>query len=218
MSGNGEYIPGLGPLILRLTGYPDIYLPAGTGGGCVTSGPFKDMTVNLGPVNLPLNNGSVETGTGFAYNPRCLKRDIGTAVNQAYANATSIVNLITQNDDIWDFEMVMQGIPGSGSIGVHGGGHYTIAGDPGADVFTSPGDPAFFLHHSMIDRVWWIWQNLNLTARQDAISGTGTFLNYPPSANTTLDTVINLGYAAGTDIAMKDLMSTTSGPFCYTYE
>ncbi|KIN03343.1 hypothetical protein OIDMADRAFT_116903 [Oidiodendron maius Zn] len=218
MSGNGEYIPGRGPLTLSLGSYPNVYLPSGTGGGCVTSGPFKDMTVNLGPVALPLNNGSELYGTGLDYNPRCLKRDIGGAINEAYANCTSIVNLITKNKDIWDFEMVMQGIPGSGSIGVHGGGHYTIAGDPGADVFVSPGDPAFYLHHGMIDRVWWIWQNLDPQNRLDAISGTGTFLNEPPSANTTLDTVINIGYSGGTNIAMRDLMSTTSGPFCYTYE
>ncbi|CZR62661.1 related to monophenol monooxygenase (tyrosinase) [Phialocephala subalpina] len=218
MSGNGEYIAGRGPLTLSLGTYPDIYLPAGTGGGCVSSGPFRNMTVNLGPVSLPLNGGGSLTGTGLDYNPRCLKRDIGTAINQLYANCTAILNLITQNNDIWDFEMVMQGVPGSGNIGVHGGGHYTIAGDPGADVFTSPGDPAFYLHHSMIDRVWWIWQNLDLANRKNAISGTGTFLNYPPSANTTLDTLINLGYAAGTSIAMRELMSTTEGPFCYTYQ
>jgi tyrosinase len=217
MSGNGEYIPGRGPLTLALPGYPNIYLPAGTGGGCVTSGPFKDMTVNLGPVSLPLNGGTQLTGSGLAYNPRCLQRDIGTAINQAYANCTSIINLITQNHNIWDFEMAMQGVPGSGSIGVHGGGHYTIAGNPGADVFVSPGDPAFYLHHSMIDRVWWIWQNLDLDTRTNAISGTGTFLNYPPSPNTTLDTVIDIGYAGGSHVSMRELMSTTSGPFCYTY-
>jgi tyrosinase len=218
MSGNGKYIAGLGPLTLSLGSYPNVYLPAGTGGGCVTTGPFKNMTVNLGPVALPLNNGTELTGTGLNYNPRCLKRNIGSAVNQLYANCTSIVNLITRNQDIWDFEMTMQGVPGSGSIGVHGGGHFTIAGDPGADLFTSPGDPAFYLHHSMIDRVWWIWQNMDLANRRNAISGTGTFLNEPPSANTTLDTVIDIGYAGGTSIAMKKLMSTTDGPFCYTYE
>jgi tyrosinase len=223
MSGNGEFIAGRGNLSLVLAPYPDVILPAGNGGGCVTSGPFKNMSVNLGPVSLPLNGGGSTTGTGFDYNPRCLSRDIGTAVNSLYANTTSIANLITQNDNVYDFQTVMQGVPGSGSIGVHGGGHYTIAGNPGADTFTSPGDPAFYLHHGMIDRVWWMWQNLDLANRQNAISGTGTFLNYPESANTTLDTVIDLGYAVGSDpsvgaIAMKDLMSTTAGPFCYTYE
>jgi tyrosinase len=71
----------------------------------------------------------------------------------------------------------------------------------------------------MIDRVWWIWQLLDLRERTGAkgISGTGTFLNIPPSANTTLETTIDLGLAAGTTVKMEDLMSTTAGPFCYIY-
>ena len=55
----------------------------------------------------------------------------------------------------------------------------------------------FYLHHGMIDRTWWIWQMLDPSKRKDQISGTDTFLNVPPSANTTLDTPIDLGYAAG---------------------
>ncbi|XDG04986.1 hypothetical protein ABKA04_004601 [Annulohypoxylon sp. FPYF3050] len=195
MSGDGALIIDKGPLILTLGDYPPVYLPPGNGGGCVTSGPFKDMVVNLGPVSLPMNNGSTITGSGLDYNPRCLKRDISAGVNSAYANATSIVNLIQQNDDIADFQLVMQGVPGSGSIGVHGGGHYTIGGDLGADVFVSPGDPAFYLHHGMIDLVWWAWQSLDYANRRDAVSGTGTFLNNPPSPNTTLDDIVDLGYA-----------------------
>lgn len=26
------------------------------------------------------------------------------------------------------------------------------------DFYASPGDPLFYLHHAMLDRVWWIWQ------------------------------------------------------------
>lgn len=75
----------------------------------------------------------------------------------------------------------------------------------------------------MIDRTWWIWQLLDAKNRAqgpNAISGTGTFLNSPPSANTTLDTLIDIGYASQVSkqqIAMKDLLSTVSGPFCYIY-
>lgn len=141
MGSQGAYIANKGPIALTLGDYPVVYLPAGTGGGCVTSGPFKDMVVNLGPVSMPLNNGTVLTGSGLTYNPRCLKRDVSAAVNSAYANATSIVNLISKNKNIYDFQMVMQGVPGSGSIGVHGGGHYTVGGDPSGDVFVSPGEP-----------------------------------------------------------------------------
>ncbi|KAF2806513.1 putative tyrosinase [Mytilinidion resinicola] len=220
MSGNGAYVAGEGNVVLGGNGLPDLLLPRGSGGGCVTSGPFKDMKVNLGPVSLGLTNGTSESnGDGLSYNPRCLKRDLTTAVNQKYANATAIVNQILKPKDVYDFQMTMQGYPGSGNIGVHGGGHYTIGGDPGRDLFVSPGDPVFYLHHGMIDRTWWIWQTLDIQERTGAqgISGTGTFLDSPPSANTTLDTVIDLGYAAGPPVTMRDLMSTTSGPFCYIY-
>jgi len=115
--------------------------------------------------------------------------------------------------------MQMQGVPGTGDIGIHGGGHYSMGGDPGRDVYTSPGDPAFYLHHSMIDRVWWIWQMLDPKNRirgKDALAGTNTFLNMPPSAETTFDDYVRLGWV-GADRQIKDLMSTLSGPFCYVY-
>ncbi|CAG8078514.1 unnamed protein product [Penicillium salamii] len=218
MSGNGAKVETTGDIQLTLGDYPVIHLPTGTGGGCVTSGPFKDYKVNLGPAALMLPGGNTSAAANpLAYNPRCLNRDLTTAILSDYANFTSTVDLILSNDDVWDFQMSMQGVPGSGSIGVHGGGHYSMGGDPARDVFVSPGDPAFWHHHGMIDRTWWIWQNLDLKKRGNAISGTGTFLNQPESANTTLDTVIDIGHAGAGPIAMRDLMSTVSGPFCYIY-
>lgn len=219
MSGNGAFIPGKPDLMLQFPGFDPLTLPAGNGGGCVTSGPFKNMRVNLGPLPPPGSNST--PGEGLAYNPRCLKRDIGSKINTLFANATSIHDLLTNYDDIASFQMNMQGAPGSGSIGVHGGGHYTIAGDPGGDTFTSPGDPAFYLHHGMIDRVWWLWQQQNLRKRQNAVAGPGFLLGLAPAPNTTLDTLIDIGYADHTEIgpiALRELMSTTSGPFCYTYD
>lgn len=221
MSGNGAFIAGRGDLELTLGDFPVVYLPAGTGGGCVETGPFANMSVNLGPVAVFLNGGGIgSNGSGLDYNPRCLVRDLSTVINNRYANFSAMNDLLTNYNDVYDFETVMQGVPGSSSVGVHGGGHYTIAGNPGGDTFSSPGDPAFYLHHSMIDQMWWIWQNLDLANRQNAISGTGTFLNSPASANTTLETVVDLGYAisGGSSIAMSELMSTIAGPFCYIYE
>ncbi|BCR96037.1 tyrosinase family protein [Aspergillus luchuensis] len=218
MSGNGYCIPNQGNISLYLGNYAPIILPPGTGGGCVTSGPFKNYTVNMGPAALSLPGGSTAAVSNpLNYNPRCLKRSLTTALLQKYNTYPKITSLILDNDDVWDFEMTMQGVPGSGSIGVHGSGHYSMGGDPGRDVYVSPGDPAFWHHHGMIDRVWWIWQNLDLKSREYAISGTGTFLNEPASKNTTLQTVVDLGYANGVPRRMKDLMSTTKGPFCYAY-
>lgn len=242
MSGNGLPVPNQGDIILAGTpDLPQLSLPPGSGGGPVTKGPFANMQVNLGPVSLSLPGGATgNNGDGLSYNPRPLKRDLTDAINRKYANATSIINTILKHKDIDSFQMTLQGIPGTGDIGIHGGGkymshdlypsylirvlgHYSIGGDPGRDFFTSPGDPVFYMHHAMIDRVWWIWQALNAKVAYGAkgIAGTGTFLNSPPSPNTTLNTVIDLNYATAEGAPgpkkMSELLSTVDGPFCYIY-
>ncbi|RGP65856.1 tyrosinase [Fusarium sporotrichioides] len=221
LSGDGESIGETRDIVLGASsGLPPVYLKTGNGGGCVTSGPFKEMSVNLGPAALDLPGGEVQANPRpLDYNPRCLKRDLGDSVNRRFANATSVLNNIVQPKNVYDFQMQMQGVPGTGDIGIHGGGHYALGGDPGRDVYTSPGDPAFYLHHSMIDRVWWIWQMLDPKNRingKDALAGTNTFLNMPPSADTTFEDNIYMAWL-GPDKQIKDLMSTQSGPFCYVY-
>ena len=158
MSGNGKFIPGhegvtLYPAFEGLGDQP-IFLAAGLGGGCVETGPFKNYTVNLGPIGLQGAAPGPEGGLG--YNPRCLKRDVGPGVALKYTNWTAVAETIAE-PTLADFQWRLQGKPGTGTIGLHGGGHFTIGGDPGGDVFISPSDPAFYLHHGQIDRVWAIW-------------------------------------------------------------
>lgn len=52
----------------------------------------------------------------------------------------------------------------------------------------------------------------------NSIAGTGTFLNNPVSPNITDDDYVQYGYAAGPPRQIKELLSTTEGPFCYIYE
>jgi tyrosinase len=111
----------------------------------------------------------------------------------------------------------MQGDFPNGFLGVHTGGHFTIGGDPGGDLFASPADPMFFLHHAMIDRVWWAWQNQDLSKRRDAIGGTLTVNNMPPSRNATLDDTITMGFVGVPELKIREATSTTDGPFCYVY-
>jgi tyrosinase len=102
----------------------------------------------------------------------------------------------------------------------HANRTHRAGGDPGADIFSSPGDVWFWLHHAQIDRTWWIWQNQDPASRSpkgnNSLAGTITLNNSPPSRNTRLDDVIDLGVNAKS-ILIEDALSTTAGPFCYVY-
>ncbi|GAB1737296.1 hypothetical protein NU219Hw_g1222t1 [Hortaea werneckii] len=211
MGSNGEYVDGRSDTWLSTM---DVTYPPGTGGGCVQSGPFSDYTVNLGPLDLP-NTDNVNSS--FQYNPRCLVRDINPWFTQRYNTFSNVTETVLDNIYIEDFQDYMQGYKGSNNkFGVHGGGHWQTGGSM-SDFHSSPADPIFFLHHGMIDKTWTIWQNLDITRRTDAISGTSTLGNSPPSAEMTLDDTLPFGFVRE-DQRFGDVMSTSKGPFCYRYE
>ncbi|KAF2112630.1 hypothetical protein BDV96DRAFT_648882 [Lophiotrema nucula] len=189
--------------------------PAGSGGGCIEKGPFKNMTVNLGPMaalpdTTPPKNPRTD---GYGYNPRCIKRDISNYLTNRDATTAKIAALITSSANIATFQNTMQ----SGT-GVHPAGHFTISGDPGSDFYVSPGDPAFWLHHGMIDRTWYIWQTQDFANRQQVIAG-GTSMMGGGKAQSLEDVVdlevLNVG---GKSYKIKELVSTVAGPLCYVYE
>ncbi|CAE7200935.1 hypothetical protein CFE70_008162 [Pyrenophora teres f. teres 0-1] len=225
MSGNGA--PGCSNQTfygIPTNAEPQIKVPKGNGGGCVTSGPFKDWSVNLGPVFTdsncvppnPISN-QTDSNVGLGYNPRCLKRDISSWTSSQWTNDEQVVNLLN-SADIKTFWYNMQGGDPAFTkfMGVHTAGHFTIGGDPGSDFFTSPGDPWFFFHHAQIDRVWWTWQNMNPAERTNAIYGT-TVIATPAAPETKLTDIMTLGYAYTGNISVADAMSTMGGAFCYTY-
>ena len=78
----------------------------------------------------------------------------------------------------------------------------------------------FWLHHSMVDRVWWMWQNQRPVERAFQIADTRTMRNKPPSDNATIDDIIDIGIATpagGPTVALKHHVSTVAGPYCYIY-
>ncbi|KAM3081244.1 hypothetical protein ACMFMG_005199 [Clarireedia jacksonii] len=220
LGGNGDYIEHNGSVIVPPAGISggNIQLAPGVGGGFVTTGPFANMTVNLGPVGGVLGAGAGPDG-GLGYNPRGLRRDVGPALNTRYANYSTVLNLLLK-PDLNQYRILSEGIPYTEELGPHGGIHYVINGDPGGDLFTSPGDPAFWVHHGQMDRIWTYWQALDPEKRQyllDAGSyGHVTWANEPASELTKLTDVIDMGYA-GDSTTIQDVMSTTDGPFCYFY-
>ncbi|KAK1758292.1 hypothetical protein QBC47DRAFT_440839 [Echria macrotheca] len=204
MSGNGKKVSHRGTL----------FAPAGNGGGCVETGPFKNMTVRLGPLSVAVDPAPKANprADGYGDNPRCLRRDISNQLSSRYGRTEDIVRLIQNAKSIGPFQDNMQA-----SNGVHNTGHFTIAGDPGGDFYISPNDPAFWLHHSMIDRTWYIWQTQDFANRQQVIAGGTSMMGFSTRMQ-SLDDPVDLGVVGEKVYKIRDLVSTVDGPFCYVYE
>lgn len=173
--------------------------------------------MNLGPVSPVLTDVTPNPDpSGLGFNPRCLRRDIST-IAAGFSQDSEIVSLLTNSADFLSFNTRIQGDFPNLIAGVHTGGHFTVGGDPGGDFFASTADPFFFLHHAMIDRTYWTWQNLDLATRQFAVAG--PIALGATTGETTLDDIISLGTVLGVpDITIRDASSTIGGPFCYVYE
>lgn len=73
-----------------------------------------------------------------------------------------------------------------------------------------------------MDRLWTLWQardpsGTRYTALDDGTYGHRTWANDPASDMASLDDVLDMGYA-GPSTTIREVMSTTSGSFCYFYE
>ncbi|KAI5274317.1 Di-copper centre-containing protein [Aureobasidium subglaciale] len=210
MGSNGKYIPNRSDTYLYTQG---VNMPPGTGGGCIESGPFSNIKIHLGPLDLP-NAKNVDSD--YEYNPRCLERDFNSFFTSQYNTYSNITELVLESIYLEDFQDRMQGYATGDPFGVHGGGHWGMGG-AASDFHSSPSDPLFFLHHGMIDKIWTTWQNLDIYRRQLIIKGTSTLGNSPPSAEMTLDDSIPFGFVAE-DRVFRELMDTFAGDYCYRYE
>ncbi|KAK6081671.1 tyrosinase central domain protein [Seiridium cupressi] len=203
MSGNGEKITHSGTIV------------TGNGGGRITSGPFKNMTVNLGPISPAINPAPPTNprSDGYGYNPRCLRRDISNQLSSKYSRTEDIVNLIEPINSIGTFQDTLQS---TNPLNVHVAGHYTISGGPGGDFYVSPGDPAFWSRHSMIDRAWTIWQMQDLPNRLQVIAGGTSILGFSSRAQ-SLDDIVDLNVVGPKTYKIRELVSVVDGPVCYYY-
>lgn len=180
MGANGESVPHAGGFI------GGQQVPGGPGGGCVTKGPFGNLTIHLGPVmptmdpKLGIKNNP--RSDGYGDNPRCLRRDVSNFFSASYMRPQDLLDHITSNSAIGKFQDSLQD-PAARKTALHVGGHYSVWGDPGGDVYVSPGEPAFWLHHSQVDRHWWQWANYleaQVKNRASMYEGTTTILHSLP--------------------------------------
>jgi len=163
------------------------YLGAiGLGGRCVTDGRFANLQCNIGP--------------GSSNVPHCLNRD-GQASITAGTSA-AVVNGCNARGSYSDMAGCSEG-------GAHANGHNGI-GAVMSDMFSSPSDPVFWLHHAFIDRNFRIWQNAD-SNRVRSINGNDRF-----GTPLTLDTSINI-QGLQPDVRIRDILDTTETTLCYRY-
>ncbi|KAH7025103.1 uncharacterized protein B0I36DRAFT_332532 [Microdochium trichocladiopsis] len=212
MSGDGAFVAHNG----SVSGSGNIYIPSGNGGGCLKDGPFKDMIINLGPVSPGMDGMKPGPDGGLGYNPRCLLRDLSTYSVDTTMTLSNLANVTvgSASHSILAFQNELQGRFSDRFLGMHAAGHFTMGGEA-SDLFTSPNDPVFFLHHSMVDHLYFIWQALQPHQARD-IAGTITILNRPPSRDALKSDILNMGTLAPS-ITIDDALSTFGGPFCYYY-
>ncbi|KAJ1323862.1 tyrosinase [Microdochium nivale] len=196
----------------------------GRGGGCVTNGPYAGYQANLSTVELWFNYpNEITGGEWLSYQPRCMRRDILPEYTRRWARESRLLELFNTTDNqelahIEGWQLALQG-----GTQQHAVGHFTYGGDPGGDIYTSPNDPMFWLHHSQIDRVWWMWQNQSpraVTERLFQIGGTRTKRNDPPSDLATLEDLLDMDFATpqgAETLGIKHHVSTVAGPYCYVY-
>ncbi|PNP78497.1 hypothetical protein FNYG_08127 [Fusarium nygamai] len=189
-----------------------------TGGGCVTDGPFAkgEFEVHAGPDN------------STAYKPRCLARDIAAEYGISKLNQT-VVDWTLEAKNFFEFDQRVQGGVSAESQGYHGGGHLAIGGSLGemGDMYSSPGDPIFWLHHTNVDRLWDKWQRLDWPARKSDIGGPDTQYAYPYNffgdkeyKNITLAYVMDFRNLLPDRryITVEEAMDTQGERLCYTYD
>jgi tyrosinase len=192
------------------------------GGGCIKSGWFKNLQVHLAPGN--------STAVGVE---RCVTRNLHQIAATLWLTSEREADVLSKGT-YEEFALTLEGgVNLVTDLGMHGAGHFALGGEM-IDMWTSPGDPTFYLHHAGLDRLWAKWQEADASARQYATGlpiAPWINLGYdnPPTGDVTLDFDLNLGALGGTraHVKVEQVLSTTgmtpsgsskSGVLCYVYD
>ncbi|KAN0131516.1 Di-copper centre-containing protein [Lactarius tabidus] len=141
--------------------------------------------------------------------------------------------LETSPGDFKGFQTIFEGFEGA-----HSAVHLIMGGDLGgtcpenAPSDCTPGpawsvnDPLFWMHHSMVDKIWYDWQNRDPKNAKSYFGGSVQYLDSLASYNqypNGAPPFLNLSSTMPADgmfpeVTIGDVMNTTSGILCYVYE
>ncbi|KAF8251527.1 Di-copper centre-containing protein [Wilcoxina mikolae CBS 423.85] len=201
--GNGPYVA------IQPVTYSWPYMAGQTGGGCVKDGPFKNVTINVGP------------GQSLAYKPHCLHRGLNPTTIPFLQPSAVAYALESEDYLTWDSRAQAPPdiTPARGITTFHGSGHYIQGGDS-TDYISSTSEPIFWLHHAYLDKLYWQWQSKNLTGRLSEVGGP-TIPFHPASGPVTLEQPLNVHWEGDT-IPLKKVMdikgNAHGGFLCYDYQ
>lgn len=117
--GNGAYIAD----VSNLTQTSGVPVPGRSGGGCITDGPFANLTVNMG-------------GASTAYTPHCLRRDVAPEFSMRVCSAAE-VNWTLTADTFATFDMSVEALNLTlDGTTTHSCGHWGVGGQVGEVSFS----------------------------------------------------------------------------------
>lgn len=79
-------------------------------------------------------------------------------------------------------------------------------------------DPVFFLHHTQVDRLWWLWQMQDPETRLKQYHGPAEdFRNVTMKHTTSSKSDLLLMGGIADDVKVADVMDTQGEYLCYEY-
>ncbi|KAI9352030.1 hypothetical protein BDR26DRAFT_850241 [Obelidium mucronatum] len=169
---------------------------------CVLTGAFSKSKYQV-PQN---DRNRVVTG-----DQKCLRRNAqrspltdAVTITQSLA-ATSFVTFTSQAPGVY-----------YDSTNYHADGHGVLGG-PGGDMANpsvSPNDPIFWLHHGLVDKYWWRWQQQCEQFKQD-YGGNLMRADDPMSGGTAIAS--SNQYVESWPFVVAQLLDTQGDTLCYTY-
>jgi tyrosinase len=156
-------------------------------GACVRNGQFANLANNIGP------------GT---HNTRhCLSRN-GDESKTANTRQ-SITDACNARKTYADMAACTEG-------GAHAWGHNGV-GAVMQDVYGSPSDPIFWVHHAYIDNNFRKWQDVDWDIRLTSVNGTDT-----GRVPFTMDSVLSMD-GIRPNVTVADVLDTRGRTLCYRY-
>ncbi|KAF5871960.1 putative gmc oxidoreductase protein [Botrytis fragariae] len=153
-------------------------------GQCVVDGPFALLSVPY---------------IGSKHSRHCLSRSFNTTdSSESLKIKPYVLNQLMDTDDYEKFNLGLENT-------AHNSIPHMIRGD--FSMFTAPYDPVFFLHHTQLDRLWWLWQQKDIQSRLYQYRGAAAFKSLEKAS---VKDLLLMGELIA-DIEVKDILDTESG-------